>query len=304
LRDQIMTKEEILTAIRGCAKKLGRNPNRRELEAMAGVTAKVLYNRLGSMRKALEEAGLDVTGPGFAQPESVLLLDWAEVARKLQKLPSAHEYQSVGRFTSKPFHTRYGSWRKTPELFRGFTESQGIGEQWSDVLAMIAGRPAEEVVTSGIMEPQVRKGALLCDRPVYGPPLQMAELAHAPVNELGVVFVFGAMARRLGFIVHRLQAGFPDCIAMREMAPGQWQRVRIEFEFESRNFLKHRHRADRCDLIVCWRHNWKECPLEVVELREEIAKIENLPRRHGGTEETLPRINTDKESGDRRDEGG
>jgi hypothetical protein len=273
-----MTKEEILTAIRVCAKKLGRNPNRRELEAMAGVTAKVLYNRLGSMRKALEEAGLEVIGPGFAQPESVLLLDWAAVARKLQKLPSAHEYQSVGRFTSKPFHTRYGSWRKTPELFRGFAESQGIGEKWSDVLAMIAGRPAEEVVTSGVMEPQVRKGALLCDRPVYGPPLQMAELAHAPVNELGVVFVFGAMARRLGFIVHRLQAGFPDCIAMHEMAPGQWQRVRIEFEFESRNFLKHRHRADRCDVIVCWRHNWKECPLEVMELREEIAKIENLPR--------------------------
>jgi Homing endonuclease associated repeat len=267
-----MTKEEILTAIRGCAKKLGRNPNRRELESMAGVTAKVLYNRLGSMRKALEEAGLEVLGPGFAQPESVLLLDWAQVARKLQKLPSAHEYQSTGRFTSKPFHTRYESWRKTPELFRGFAESQGIVEQWNDVLALIAGRPAKEVVTSGVMEPQVRKGALLCDRPVYGPPLQMAELAHAPVNELGVVFVFGAMARRLGFIVHRLQAGFPDCIAMREMAPGQWQRVRIEFEYESRNFLKHRHRADRCDVIVCWRHNWKECPLEVMELAKALDR--------------------------------
>jgi hypothetical protein len=109
-----------------------------------------------------------------------------------------------------------------------------------------------------------------------GPPLQMAELAHAPVNELGVVFVFGAMARRLGFIVHRLQAGFPDCIAMREMAPGQWQRVRIEFEFESRNFLRHRHRVDRCDLIVCWRHNWRECPLEVIALRDEIAKIAEI----------------------------
>ena len=278
-----MTKEEILTAIRVCAKKLGRNPNRRELDAMAGVTAKVLYNRLGSMRKALEEAGLEVTGPGFAQPESVLLLDWAEVARKLQKIPSAHEYQSVGRFTSKPFHTRYGSWRKTPELFRGFAESQGIGEQWNDVLEMIKDGPAQEPRAADA-KPRVRKGQLLYDRPIYGPPLQLPELAHAPVNELGVVFVFGAMARRLGFIVHRLQAGFPDCIAMREMGPGQWQRVRIEFEYESRNFLKHRHRADRCDLIVCWRHNWKECPLEVLELREEIAKIENLPRRHGDTE--------------------
>jgi hypothetical protein len=270
-----MTKEEILNAIRVCAGKLGRNPKLRELHSMAGITAKVLYTRLGSVRKALEAAGLEVTGAGFAQTEPTLLLDWAGVARQMKKLPSAHEYQSVGRFTGKPFSTRYGSWKKTPEAFRGFAESQGVGEQWSDVLAMIAERPVKQaIVKSDVREPRVRKGALLCDRPVYGPPLAMAELAHAPVNELGVVFVFGAMARRLGFIVHRLQAGFPDCIAMREMTPGRWQRVRIEFEFESRNFLKHKHRADRCDLIVCWRHNWKECPLEVMELREEIGKLE------------------------------
>jgi hypothetical protein len=28
-----------------------------------------------------------------------------------------------------------------------------------------------------------------------------------------------------------------------------WQRVRIEFEFESRNFRKHKHRSDRCDVM-------------------------------------------------------
>ena len=67
-----------------------------------------------------------------------------------------------------------------------------------------------------------------------------------------------------------MQAGFPDCIAMRETAPGKWQRVRVEFEFESRNFRKHRHRQDRCDVIVCWVHNWKECPLEVVELSKVV----------------------------------
>jgi hypothetical protein len=112
-----------------------------------------------------------------------------------------------------------------------------------------------------------RKGGIMRDRPVYGRPLPWPELAHEPVNELGVVFVFGMMARRLGFVVHRLQAGFPDCIAMREVVPGVWQRVRIEFEFESRNFKKHKHRKDKCDVIVCWKHNWKDSPLDVVELR-------------------------------------
>jgi hypothetical protein len=33
------------------------------------------------------------------------------------------------------------------------------------------------------------------------------------------------------------------------------------------------HEASKCDLIVCWKHNWPECPLEVIELREKIAEI-------------------------------
>jgi hypothetical protein len=55
---------------------------------------------------------------------------------------------------------------------------------------------------------------------------------------------------------------------MREIQPGKWQRVRIEFEYESRNFKIHRHPAHQCDAIVCWRHNWKECPrsIQVIEL--------------------------------------
>jgi Homing endonuclease associated repeat len=31
--------------------------------------------------------------------------------------------------------------------------------------------------------------------------------------------------------------------------------------------------VDGCDLIVCWKHNWPECPLEVLELKNEIADI-------------------------------
>ena len=51
------------------------------------------------------------------------------------------------------------------------------------------------------------------------------------------------------------------------MEGGRLERVKIEFEFESRNFLLHMHEPNKADMIVCWRHNWEECPLEVVELR-------------------------------------
>ena len=26
------------------------------------------------------------------------------------------------------------------------------------------------------------------------------------------------------------------------------------------------------DMIVCWKHNWENCPLEVIELRKELQK--------------------------------
>jgi hypothetical protein len=26
-----------------------------------------------------------------------------------------------------------------------------------------------------------------------------------------------------------------------------------------------------CDLIVCWNHNWENCPLEVLELKKAIS---------------------------------
>jgi hypothetical protein len=91
-----------------------------------------------------------------------------------------------------------------------------------------------------------------------------------------------------------------------EVAPNRFQRLKIEFEKDSRNFQKHGHDPNGCDLIVCWEHNWPECPVEVLALRDVILgqlapeqRKQNLPLRHGDTEKskTLPRINTDDTDG-------
>lgn len=107
------------------------------------------------------------------------------------------------------------------------------------------------------------------DRPVMGAPFSRHPLTNAPVNEMGVVFLFALVAWDLGFQVESLWArGYPDGRAKREVAPGKWQDVAIEFEYESKNFVLHGHDEKKCDVIVCWRHNWKECPeeIEVIEL--------------------------------------
>jgi hypothetical protein len=122
---------------------------------------------------------------------------------------------------------------------------------------------------------------VLEDRPLLGAVTPLPGLAHEPVNEMGVILLFGMVARQLGFIVESVHAGFPDCEARMEMQPGRWQRVRIEFEYESRAFKQHNHDAEQCDLIICWRHNWKGCPprLQVLELSRMMGNLESGDRR-------------------------
>jgi hypothetical protein len=109
---------------------------------------------------------------------------------------------------------------------------------------------------------------VLPDRPLLGEPIQVPGMAHAPVNEMGVMLLFGMVAAQLGIVVESVRAAFPDCLAKIEVEPGRWQYLRIEFEYESRAFQEHGHDPQQCDMIVCWKHNWKGCPphLQVLEL--------------------------------------
>jgi len=270
-----MSKEEIIKTIRECAEKLGRSPSLPELRRLGGVTETRITQHFGNMTNALEESGLKAAGPGFEVRVPALLLDWARVARKLGKLPTKEEYEKEGQYSATPFYRNFKRWKKIAESFGNFAKKEKIRGQWLDVLGMLSGK---EKQTKYPRRKRTRRGPLLPDRPVYGSPMLLPELAHEPVNEMGVLYVFGMLARFLGFVVHRLQPEFPDCEAMREMAKGQWQRVRIEFEFESRNFLIHRHAPEDCDLIVCWVHNWPECPVQVLELKKVVQTIAAMAR--------------------------
>ena len=89
---------------------------------------------------------------------------------------------------------------------------------------------------------------------------------YPPENELGVVFLFSRLARKLGFEIDEIRPFYPDCIAYRDN-----KRVRIEFEYRSSNFARHRHDPKKCDYIVCWVHDWPAAPLPVLELRDDFG---------------------------------
>lgn len=126
---------------------------------------------------------------------------------------------------------------------------------------------------------EVRTGySTKVDENRFGKPLNLEGLGYAPINEQGVVFLFGLLCHRLGFLVEAVRKEFPDCIAKRRVESRrteEWETVRIEFEFTSSEFKRHHHDPKGCDLIVCWIDDWKDCPLEVLELESWVAHNES-----------------------------
>lgn len=263
-----MTKQEIMEVIQECAKKLKHVPTFTELVQMTALSHKQIRKHFGGYPRALLECNLEPKEIGRGAHKLALeklFADWAGVVQKLKKLPTVSEYEMLSKHTSTPLLRRFGTWQQVPHRLKQFAEKHGLAEEWKAELELVPVPVATSAIVPG------KRNLYLPDRRVYGPPLFTRTMAYGPINEMGVVFLFGAMAVELGFVVHRLQSEFPDCEAMRQVDEDRWQYVRIEFEYESRNFLKHMHDVKGCDLIICWRHNWPECPLEVLELRKALS---------------------------------
>lgn len=113
---------------------------------------------------------------------------------------------------------------------------------------------------------------------VYGDPIEFRGVRHAPVDVGGVIFLFGMVARELGFNVEAMSSGFPRCEAKRQIAPGKWARLRIDFELESRQFRDAGRNPASCDLIVCWRDTWPDRPASLDVLSLERV-LQTLPTR-------------------------
>jgi len=113
---------------------------------------------------------------------------------------------------------------------------------------------------------------------IVGNLINFRGLVYAPINEQGVVFLFGKIAHEFGMYVELIRTGYPDCIAKRYIGKDKWEEIKIEFEHKSSDFPRHKHHPEDVDMIVCWEHDWQDCPksIEVLELKNEITRLENI----------------------------
>jgi hypothetical protein len=276
----------ILGSLAAIARGAGRAPSRSEFLSLSGISEHQVSQFFPNWNDAVRAAGLPPNTLNARLHDRELLEDWGHAVRKHRAIPARRAYHHLGRFDHRTFERRFGPWSSLPEVFRNFAQGK---PEWADVLALLPACPEERRVPfspSSKNRPPKRQSPStpppgkvryppLGGRPTYGQPMDFRGLRHEPVNEQGVVLLFGMVARELGYTVEAVQSGFPDCEAKRQIAPQRWQSVRIEFEFESRNFRDHGHSLTGCDVIVCWRHNWPDCPphLEILELSSLIKSL-------------------------------
>lgn len=270
------TRRMLTAAIREAAKACGGRPfTRKWFISRSKFRYRAIYDLYPSWTEALRAAGMEWSARSREAPLEELAEEWGKCARKLGRVPTQKEFGRVcGRRRPQTITRRCAPWNGLPNFFRKFAAGK---EEWEDVVGLLPPRGHQGVCSrfgrrAGVDGPGPRG---LVDERLYGPPLDFRNLRHAPMNEMGVVWLFGVVSGELGFVIESIQGAFPDCVAKREIGKDEWQVKRIEFEYESRNFRDHGHPSEGCDLIVCWVHNWPECPanIEVIALRDVIAAM-------------------------------
>ena len=296
-------KETLLADWGKVARKLGRPPMKQEYEERGRYASTTFMRRFGAWSQVPHRFLDLVTASGTFE-------EWADVVKRIQRGPlpgqggrgwrnqkpmvrceaplssDLEKWQEQSKIAMLPPQVR-GKRCITMQmlglLFGSDEDRQKYRRpiQWSLFPEMEAGETAEE---ENALKPSFEENMralfprhVFKDRPMLGRPLGWPGLAYEPVNEMGVVLLFGMVAHRLGFMIECVQSRFPDCQAKFEVEPGRWQHVRIEFEFQSVEFRNHGHDPRGCDIIVCWRHNWTRCPehMQVLELERVVRMMMN-----------------------------
>ena len=255
--------------------------SRSDFERISGISQHHIYRLFphGGWSKLKERAGLP-KHPRHHQRlgDHEILSELHSVASEFGHIPTWTQFSNRAQISADVLRRRFGGREGVSEAYREWLKQN---EPRSSLLQQLGESSQQMPPPSKAASPETVPVWAKGDGAQYGAPIDFRGLRHAPINEQGVVFLFGMVSRELGFLVEAVHASFPDCEAKRivDSQNSRWQRVRIEFEFKSRTFKDHGHDPAKCDLIVCWQHNWPECPIDVVELSTVIEEMSTVAGR-------------------------
>lgn len=270
-------KESILAYLKNQASALNKDTlTKSDLDSKVYTNLRYYF---GSLKNALECAGLCSNEPGYnlrnhgpKLTDDELFQNLLLIEDKVMRIPKMNDLHN-GVYSNRPYK-RFGNWNDVQRKYIKFKIENGYSSTNKTVNISAETIASNNSEVGKIMNEKFKFNP----KQVYGDIINFRGLIHAPINEQGVVFLFGMVSKELGFRIESVQQGFPDCAGKFCYDGVHWASVTIEFEFTSLNFKTHCHDTAGCDFIICWEHDWKECPenLNVIELKSEITKLPNV----------------------------
>lgn len=210
------TRESIIQTLQNIASQLGTTVlSKRDVATRVSLSA-VNY-RFGNLGNALKAAGLAANAPGppDGKPHNLLndddlFMSLLEVEKQIGHAPSLSEYRANGgTLSSKPFRTRFGKWDAALQHYRKWKAERGVTAATSNEtqIACDARDSHDACQQASSTAGQLQNETWRSRKPpqLFGQPIDFRGLRHAPINEQGVVYLFGMVSRELGFSVEALQ---------------------------------------------------------------------------------------------------
>lgn len=225
-----------------------------------------IIRKFGTWETALNLVGLQ-PGKNYHKeiPNNDIIINFLDVTTKLTAIPSLNQIAIHGKFSKGFYERKLGSYSKYKSI---------VSKQVLDSGA------SQDKKLNELFELEANKNRFTAQksviRPHYeGETLNFRHFAYNPTYENEVVSIFSSVAGELGFEIITIRSEFPDCKARRIRGKfrNRMENCLIEFEFKSSDFVKHNHPINGCDLIICWEHDWQDCPIEVINLKNEIKKL-------------------------------
>lgn len=272
-RDVQLSESECVQELQRVAHLLGQSHlTIQEFDANAQFSSYRVVRVFKRWHKALAAAGLQPS-PNYKMdiPLSALAEDFLRVCCELEKIPTLVQLTRRSRPVSHTFSGKHGGYdafkKKAIEclISTEFRMPQRIRPILNEELTRLQSNVS------------TRCDSVTMPRPHYqGRTLNFRAFTYAPTCEYDVVQMFGAIAQELGFEILGNRSEFPDCEARRKVKADRerYEKCLIEYEFDSSDYKKHKHPVTGCDLVVCWKHNWQECPIKVLSLEEEIKRLD------------------------------
>ncbi|MHC4189595.1 MAG: hypothetical protein ACYSUB_08000 [Planctomycetota bacterium] len=212
-----------------------------------------------------------------------LLEKYDRVVTKYKKIPTFMKIKSMIRIPDSTFKKKFGNKEGIVTAYEKWLKKNKPNSRNLKIVETFLkaeDKPAK-LTTAAKKQSDISPSVYqkIRGKRTYGKPLGFRHMIYEPTCEQGVVFLFGMISEELGFSIEGVWQEFHDCEAKRiiNRTTGEQQQVRIEFEAKSRDFIAHGHDPKKCDLIICWKNNWKDCPIDVLDLSKAIKELPTRP---------------------------